>query len=86
MKRRWTKNEKWLFGAPFLVGVFALAAQFGPELVRKRMGLPRELKTFPNYRLYYVAVSSDGSTLAASGKDDRGSQHDETVLFWDART
>jgi len=86
-RRRWTRAEKCLFVAPLLVGICALAMQYGPEVVRKKMGWPRELKTSASEMIYSLALSRDGRVLAA-GTVQRPPYKSSVnlVYLWDART
>jgi WD40 repeat protein len=88
-RRRWTRAEKWLLCAPVLVGIFAGAMQFGPELVRKRMGWPTRLETEKDNQLRSLVVSKDGGALAACGQVSNAKGFTLTsgrIFLWDART
>ncbi len=87
MKRKWTRGEKWLWATPILVGLFAVAALYGPQLARRAFEPP--FWTAPDTYIRSMALSSNGEILAAAGsrlgKDGwlRGSG---TVYLWNART
>ena len=84
--KRWTRAEKWLFGSPVLVGLFAAAMTMGPQIVRKEMGYPDFiLKTAPGVGLSSLALSPDGTTLAATGVGATIPQNGD-IWIWDART
>jgi len=86
-RRRWTKAEKWLFAAPLLVGIFALAMQFGPDMVRRKMGWPRELPTSSSETINGLALSRDGRVLAAGTIQRPPYQSSANLVhLWDART
>ncbi len=92
MKRAWTRNEKWLWATPLLLGLVGAGITFGPEVVRHAMGWPESLKTTPGTYIRSMALSANGEVLAAGGTIDaknvkvqwvRGSG---TVYLWNART
>jgi WD40 repeat protein len=87
MKRAWTRGEKWLWAAPLLFGVVAVAAKFGPDAGRRAMGWPHVLNTTPTNHLIAIAVSRDGSVLAATGRGDSDTAPESGKIYlWDART
>ncbi len=84
--KRWTRSEKWLFFAPLLVGIFAAAMTWGPRTFQKMRGYPDFiLKTAPNGHLTSIALSRDGTTLAATGFGATIPQNGD-IWIWDART
>ena len=83
MKRKWTRGEKWLWAAPLIFIVAAGVAAWGPQVVRRQLGRPKVL-TIPTDRyIRAIALSRDGSILAATG--DSGAAQNK-VYFWNART
>ncbi len=85
--KRWTSSEKWLFAAPLLVGVFAAAMSFGPDLARRKLGLPRELATSASERMLSLSLSQDGRVLAAGTLQNRPYKSAvNTIHLWDARS
>ena len=89
MKRQWTRSEKWLWGTPILVGLFAVAALYGPQLARDSLGEPQVWTTTSDTKIRSMALSANGEILAAAGIRDgkdgwlKGSG---TVYLWNART
>ena len=86
MKRAWTRGEKMLWAAPILFGVVALAAKFGPDAARRAMGWPQVLSTSPTNHLRNIALSADGTLLAASGETDPIDSTSGTIYLWNAQT
>ncbi len=87
MKKSWTRGEKLLWAAPLLFGIVAVAARFGPNTARRAMGWPQVLGTTATNQLISIALSRDGSVLAATGRGDGNNVPESgTVYLWDART
>ena len=84
-RKRWTRTEKWLLGAPVLVALFAWAMQVEPDLVRRKRGLPRELPTSATTDVAGIALSRDGTLLAAGGYVTRPQTTVNTVDLWNAK-
>ena len=89
MKRKWTRGEKLLWATPILVGLFAVAVMWGPQLVRGALGAPQVWTTTSDNTIRSMALSANGEVLAAAGIRDgekgwlKGSG---TVYLWNART
>ena len=86
-KRRWTRGEKLLWLAPLLLVVAAGAALWAPRIARRTAGLPERLQITPDGRIHTLALSRDGSTLAATTVESYAPKTDGGRLYlWDART
>ncbi len=88
MKRKWTRGEKWLWATPILVGLFAVAVMWGPQLVRGALGLPQVWTTTSDTTIRSMALSDNGEILAAAGsRDGKGGwlKGSGTVYLWNAR-
>ncbi len=87
MKRKWTRGEKLLWATPLLLIIAAGAALWGPDAARKQLGRPIVLETATGKELKEIALSRDGSMLAATG-GHLGSTlvGSGKVQFWNART
>ena len=87
MKRQWTRGEKWLWAAPLIFLIGAAVAAWGPQVARRQLGLPIVLRTAPDVFVTSIALSSDGSTLAATtGQLSSRRTSGEQNYFWNART
>lgn len=89
MKRAWTRGEKWLWAAPLLLGVAALATKFGPDAARRVLGWPQRWETAPGAYLTDLVASRNGEVLAATGPANAKrsmTRESGTVYLWDART
>ncbi len=84
MKRAWTRGEKWLWAAPLLFGVVALAAKFGPNAARRALGYPIELTATRANTLTSIALSQDGQVLVAGEQIIRPSKATKNIIHaWD---
>jgi WD40 repeat protein len=89
MKRAWTREEKWLWATPLLLGVVAAGLTVVPGVARRALGWPESLMTASGTHIRSMALSRNGDTLAAAGSMHtqtgwkRGSG---TVYLWNART
>ena len=88
MKRQWTRGEKLLWLAPLIFVAAAGVAVWGPTLARRSVGLPRQLETSPGIVLRSLALSEDGTLLAATGTAYSSplTPLGGVIYFWDART
>lgn len=87
MKKAWSRGEKWLWAAPLLFGVAAVAGKFGPGATRRAMGYPTELSATPGNGLTSLALSGDGRVLVAGeGINGRSKATTNTIYLWDAHT
>ena len=72
-----------------MLGVAAFIVSKGPNMIRQALGRPQQLGTTSTNRLSTVALSRDGSVLAATGSDEffgKTLPSSGTVYLWDART
>ncbi len=87
MKRKWTRGEKWLWATPLIVLIAAGVAVWGPQVARKQLGLPERLLTTADSQVASIALSADGSTLAATTAESFAPKiNGGQLYFWDART
>jgi hypothetical protein len=86
MKRAWTRGENGCGRRRCCLALWRLGRSLGQIAARRTMGWPQVLSTSPTNRLQSIALSSDGSVLAASGQTDPISVTSGTMYLWDART
>lgn len=86
MKRPWSRSEKLLWLSPLLIGAFIAVVFYGPQIMRRALGLPAKLHTARDTQIRSMALSANGDLLAAAGALRGRKRGSGTIYIWNART